>query len=264
MNPNFRCGDPEALVAYLYEECEPDDREAIAGHLAGCAACAEEVEALRSTRALLADWAPPVPAPGFQISAPGRADAVVLRPAAWWRQPLPAWAQAAAAVLIFAAGMAAGMGRATATPPAVATTSAPVTQSTAPATTVVAPAVTREDLARLERRLAAAEAAAARPRPAVSTLAAANAASADEDALVRRLETLIDARLADSEARQQSQNALMIADVVRNFEMQERQVRALGQVHEVTARELRQHRDALDSLMPLVRVSFAQPTATAR
>ena len=262
MNPNFRCGDPEALVAYLYEECTSEDREAIAGHVAGCAACAEEVEALRSTRALLAGWAPAVPALGFQItSTAAPAEAAVLRPAAWWRQPLPAWAQAAAAVLIFAAGMAAGMGRAAVTPPVVATSAPAAPEATAePRVVQPAPAVTREDLARLERRLASAEAAAARPRTALP----AAAASADEDAIVRRVETLIDARLAASEARQQSQNARMIADVVRNFEVQERQVRALGQVHEVTARELRQHRDALDSLVPLVRVSFAQPVGSAR
>ena len=43
---------------------------------------------------------------GFQITrTESDQPAKVLRPAAWCKQPLPAWAQAAAAVVIFAAGM---------------------------------------------------------------------------------------------------------------------------------------------------------------
>ena len=33
MSETFECGDTGALVAYLYEECEPEMRELIAGHL---------------------------------------------------------------------------------------------------------------------------------------------------------------------------------------------------------------------------------------
>src|SRR6185503_8747530 len=106
MNDRTSCATPEALVTYLYEECEPAERESIAAHVAVCAACAEEVQALGDTRAHLASWSPPSLSLGFQITrTESDQPAKVLRPAAWYRQPLPAWAQMAAAVAIFAAGM---------------------------------------------------------------------------------------------------------------------------------------------------------------
>ena len=105
MNP---CGNHEALIAYLYDECEPPERESIAAHVALCASCAEEIQSLRDTRAHLGAWSPPSMALGFQITrteADQPATSVAAAAAAWWRQPLPAWAQVAAAVVIFAAGM---------------------------------------------------------------------------------------------------------------------------------------------------------------
>jgi hypothetical protein len=106
MNDRTSCATPEALVTYLYAECEPVERESIAAHVAICASCAEEVRALGDTRAHLASWSPPALPLGFQITrTESDQPAKVLRPAAWYRQPLPAWAQMAAAVAIFAAGM---------------------------------------------------------------------------------------------------------------------------------------------------------------
>jgi anti-sigma factor RsiW len=118
MNEMFHCGDHEMLVAYLYDECDRAGREAIAAHLTQCAACAEEIASLRATRTQLAAWAPPDARLGFQITSADQRNeplAFVAPPSRrqWWREPLPAWAQAAAAVLIFAAGMTAGsIGRA--------------------------------------------------------------------------------------------------------------------------------------------------------
>ena len=54
MNDNVHCGNNEALIAYLYDECDSADREAITAHLARCVSCAEDIESLRSTRTLLA------------------------------------------------------------------------------------------------------------------------------------------------------------------------------------------------------------------
>ena len=73
---------------------------------------------------------------------------------------------------------------------------------------------------------------------------------------------MVSQRLDESEARQR-ETVTLIANIARGFEMQERQVRALGQVHNVTVQEVRQHRDALDSIVPLVRASYSQPV-TAR
>jgi hypothetical protein len=151
MNDMTVCGNYDALVSYLYDECDGAQREAIAEHLARCATCAEEIGALRDTRAHLASWTPPALPLGFQITrTDAAATANVLRPARWWKQPLPAWGQVAAATLIFAAGMSVSSLRSS--PAAPVATPADVTA-------VAAPAVSRNDLARLEARLQSIEAA---------------------------------------------------------------------------------------------------------
>jgi hypothetical protein len=119
MTQNFQCGDQAALVGYLYDDCEPLERDAIAAHVISCAACAEELAMLSATRRQLASWTPPEARLGFRITAADAdSNVVAMRPAgdggtrgAWWRQPLPAWAQLAAAVVIFAAGVSLGAAR---------------------------------------------------------------------------------------------------------------------------------------------------------
>src|SRR5688500_8224855 len=106
MNEMNLCGNHEVLIGYLYDECEPAERESIAAHVALCASCSEEIQALRDTRAHLVSWTPPALPLGLQLTrTESETPANVLRPAAWWQQPLPAWAQVAAAIVIFAAGM---------------------------------------------------------------------------------------------------------------------------------------------------------------
>jgi len=119
MTQNFQCGDQAALVGYLYDDCDPLERDAIGAHVIGCPACAEELAMLAATRRQLASWTPPEARLGFRITAADADSTVVaLRPAddrgargAWWQQPLPAWAQLAAAVVIFAAGVSLGAAR---------------------------------------------------------------------------------------------------------------------------------------------------------
>ena len=103
----------------------------MAAHLDACAVCAGEVAALTATRRDLAGWAPPDIALGFQITRTVASDAPpaparVLRPERWWSRPLPAWAQAAAALLVFGAGLAIGARNADVQPQ-----SAPAEQSAA-------------------------------------------------------------------------------------------------------------------------------------
>src|SRR6185503_10472602 len=84
--------------------------------------------------------------------------AKVLRPAAWWKKPLPAWAQAAAAVVIFAAGMSVNAFRASGEQPAAAVQShAPQSAAVADVTPVDDLGVTRAEFARLEARIHAME-----------------------------------------------------------------------------------------------------------
>ena len=135
MNDINRCPNHELLVTYLYDECEAAERESIATHLVLCASCAEEVRGLRDARVHLAAWSPPAMPLGFQLTrAESEPPAKVLYPAGlasrsseseglvrrspmgeggWWSRPLPAWAQAAAAIVIFAAGMSLGTARST-------------------------------------------------------------------------------------------------------------------------------------------------------
>jgi len=110
MTEIFECGDNSALVGYLYDECDAAERHAIEAHLAVCPACAAELAALGSTRLQLASWTPPEAELGFRIVSDATPPNVV-RPVRWWEQPLPAWAQAAAACLIFGAGLWLGVAR---------------------------------------------------------------------------------------------------------------------------------------------------------
>ena len=107
MSETFTCGDHGALVSYLYDECAPNERRAISTHVAICRECAEELTSLGATREQLATWTPPEAQLGFRIVSDS-SSSNVLRPSRWWQKPMPAWAQAAAAALIFATGVTLG------------------------------------------------------------------------------------------------------------------------------------------------------------
>jgi anti-sigma factor RsiW len=220
----FRCGDGEALMTYVYGESSPAERDAIAAHIARCAVCAEEIAALGSTREQLAAWIPPPQAFGFQITRrpeslteePLTADeaaaqpavtATVLRPAAWWNRPLPAWAQMAAAVVIFGAGLAIGTTRGVSS---AGTAARSVPATAAVPTAAVTPSapgvetVTREELARVEQQL---------KTEIAQVRTAAPAAAEPTTAMMQRVNQLI----AASEARQQRELEFRTAQIVSDF-----------------------------------------------
>jgi anti-sigma factor RsiW len=209
----FRCGDGEALMTYVYGESSPTERDAIAAHVAWCGQCADEVAAVGSAREQLAAWTPPFPTLGFQITRgaelstepgsverPPAASATVIRPAAWWNRPLPAWAQMAAAVVIFASGLAIGVTRTPAAPPAVAQKAPSVTAQPVVATTS---AVTRDELARVEQRL---------KTEMAQMRTAAPAAAEPPSVTLQRVNQLI----AASEERQQRELEFRTAQIVRD------------------------------------------------
>lgn len=250
MNDTFQCGDAASLVAYLYDECEPAEQELIAAHLKRCTTCATEIGALSATRQTLAAWTPPDLTLGFQIT---RSDVVPVAPTtparvlepkvAWWRAPLPAWAQAAAALVIFGAGLSVGQVR-NATP---AQTTAPAqTTSTVPAATNVAtPGVSRDELAELEQRLKS-EFAQLRSTPAPTPVATRGS----DEALLQQVRTLID----QSAENQRRDFTLRMVDLAGNIEQQRRvdltTVRqSMGQLQDVTGTELRQQREVLGRLV---------------
>ncbi|MBM3817850.1 MAG: hypothetical protein FJW14_02360 [Acidimicrobiia bacterium] len=253
MSETFQCGDNAALVGYLYDECELDERRAIDAHLSVCGACAAEVAALRSTRLSLSSWAPPETELGFaivraQASGPGpQTEARGPAPWVWWRQPLPAWAQAAAAVVLFGAGLALGITQGTDTPaaPAEGTVASAPAAATAPVR-----AVSADDLAALERRLRA-EMAQMRTVSATNASAASAAPAEGSDGQVlARVRALIE----ESEQRQQRELALRVTQVMRDVDTQRRMDLAqiqgsFRQIEGVTGAQVREQRDMLNYLI---------------
>jgi anti-sigma factor RsiW len=103
----------DALLDYLYEEGDPAERLKIARHLQECASCSVAVLEFQNVRGMLRDWTPPSSDLGFRVvrDAAIAPDTTLNQGAGrlWaWRPALQqsSWAHAAAAVLLFAAGMA--------------------------------------------------------------------------------------------------------------------------------------------------------------
>lgn len=214
MNDITRCPSHELLVTYLYDECDPVERDSIAAHLALCASCGEDVQGLRDARVHLAAWSPPAMPLGFQLTRTetDQPSKVLTGFASrssqsegWWRRPLPAWAQAAAAVVIFAAGMGAGAARSG----DAAVENAAAGSNTRAAVTAPVATVSRDDFDRLAARLRSIEAAQKQPI-AVSR----RASGLDERALLNRVSAMIDARVAQSDL----QSISLLASAGRSLE----------------------------------------------
>ncbi len=96
----------EALLAYLYEEGDPAERLDVARHLQECAPCSVAVLEFQNVRGMLHDWTPPATELGFRIVQEKQAVPLPPRAFSFWPPAYGGWARAAAAVLVFAAGMA--------------------------------------------------------------------------------------------------------------------------------------------------------------
>ena len=235
------CGDEAALVGYLYDECESEERAAVAAHLAVCATCTEDLAGLRATRVELAGWIPPEVQLGFRVVQNVAAKpANVLRPGPWWRQPMPAWAQVAAAVLIFTAGGALGALR--------GTQGAPASLAVSSGSTATATAVSASDLAALEQRL--------RAQLTQVQLAAAHAPADAPVAVGAGGVTLEQVRglIQESEQRQQRETTLRTAEVMRDIDAQRRGdlariERTFGQMEGNTGVQVQQQQQMLNYLM---------------
>jgi len=238
MSGKFECGDTAALVTFQYGESDAVEREAVARHLEVCPACTAEVDALRATRAQLQAWTPPEVEPGFRVPSGPGAGAVVLRPARWWHRPLPAWAQAAAAAVLFVGGLALG-GAASLWIGPEAAPAGPVSEAS------IEPVVSPADLAALEDRL----------REEIAQVRGALPAG-DDTPVIDQVQDLI----AQSEARQRRELALRTAEVLRDFDAQRRvdlaQVQqTVGDFQGMTGADLAEQRRLIDYL---IRVSQQQ------
>ncbi len=251
------CNRNDELIAYLYGECSAEERQRFDAHLLACPDCSAEVAGLSSVRAALADWAPPDSRLGFKI--------VQEQPAARARWPLPAWAQALAAVRVLAVGAAiANIQVRYGSDGLVITTgwqraAVPgATASTRPATAGAAAGTPwRADLAALERQLR--HDFVVPPGVAVAP-ARVSAGESDNDVMLRRVRALIE----ESERQQQKvwerELALRVAEVVRDVDSQRRTdlvriEQGLGQLEGRTGLEAAQQREILNYL---VRVSQKQ------
>jgi anti-sigma factor RsiW len=140
------CDERERLIDYLYDESDAQERAAVQAHLAHCAACRDEVGALRSVRHDLLAWSVPEQEPLWR-------PLLVSQPAVRWHIR-PAWGLAAAAAVLFLAGLSgAMMSRFLLPVPAGQAASTAVTPTIAASTS--SPAATAADLQALERRLRA-------------------------------------------------------------------------------------------------------------
>lgn len=222
MDKVSRCGglDNDALVEYVYGECEPPGLERVEAHLAACGRCAAEVAALRAARRALPAWEAPRPAAGVRIVSERDAR----RGARWSFALRPAWGLAAAAGLVLGVGLALvgvdvrlveggfvmRVGN-TARPDAEVAPAAAASGALPGLPTVAAPpagnAPWRADLALLESELR---------RDLAADSAAAPAA--DREALLERVRGLI----SQSERRQQQERALWLTEFAQELDMQRR------------------------------------------
>lgn len=216
MSLMFAC-DKDALVAYLYNEGDAPDRRKFEDHLRECAACAAEVAALSGVRTELSLWAPPGAELGFTVvqkaAAPRPAD--VLRPAQWWNT-VPAWAQAAAAVLVLAVGAAIANVQVKSGPDGFVVSTGWMSPAAAPAPASPAPAADqwKTALVAIEQQLREE----IRATRETGTVRAASRSSDADEATVRRVRELLEA----SETRQKRELALRVTQLTRDMDIQRR------------------------------------------
>ncbi len=257
MTNRYICDDKERLVAFLYGETSDRERAEVEAHLAGCVACAEDVDQLRAVRADLAAWQPPDADLGFRIVREA-----VTTSRRWWH--VPAWApvaMAAGLLLAWAASVQVEYGNGAivvrtgwattgAQPSGVARGQAapatPVAQPASPtASAAMSDADVRAALGALESRLRA-EMATSR----TASTPATGGAGLDRAAMVKQVEGLIDA----SERRQQRELAFRLAQAMQDVDTQRRSdmVRienGLGQIEGLTGQEAARQSRLINYLM---------------
>ncbi len=261
----------DAIVEYLYGEAAGDTHAAFAVHLERCRLCRAEVEALGGVRQALTQWAPPEPKLVFETSVPRVGPPLPApppgAPVAWaGLRSMPAWAQAAAAVLCVGVAAGAANLRVTYGNDGLSVRTGWL-RSDAPG--VVEPVADRSTASSLRAELTAlSEGIRAQIREdmrAEIKQAAVSAASLREatgdgianDALLRQIRTLI----SQSEQRQQRELALRIGDAFNDMQSQRRADlskidRTIGLIQNNTGMEVMRQREMLNSLA--VRVTQRQ------
>jgi hypothetical protein len=259
----------ETLVAYLYGEIYPAQRAAFEAHIATCYRCRNELVEMQGLRERLQDWQAPETRPiGRDLHNQTPEDTPSRRISRWRPlQQIPAWAQVAAALLVF--GVSAGIANLTVhydhngltvrtgwshTPTENAVDAGnPPKRPRADANASAAP--WRADLTALETRLKT-EFHASPER----TMAASRTATSSQDSeLLQQVRAL----LRESERKQQNELALRIAEVIREFDSKRGTDlvninQTLRAMQSNTGIEVLKQREALSRLDYLVRTSSQQ------
>ncbi len=234
-NQDLMCGDAAALVGYLYDECDALERVRMERHLETCDACATELTELGGARQQLSAWTPPEAALGFRIATERPAPVAPIR-LAWWRQPMPAWGQAVAAVALFGLGMAAGSRSIGGSIPCAGDRECPSHRVGRRA----GPAGNAHEAGNRGP-----------PQPRRPAPAPARASSgAGEEAILRQVRQLI----RESEGRQEEAFAVRAAQLARDAEIQRRVDQAqmqqtFSQMQGTTSEEVRRQREMLNYLV---------------
>ena len=80
LNRSPYCGEPGALVSYLYNDGSSDELAAIEAHVQTCDACTAELAALGDTREVLSAWSPPQTELGLTLTSDALPSASVTPP----------------------------------------------------------------------------------------------------------------------------------------------------------------------------------------
>ncbi len=230
----------EALLDYLYEEGDPAERVKIARHLQTCATCSVAVLEFQTVRGMLSEWRPPASQLGFRIVQDQPAQSPTVRHP-WWAPSsrLGAWAQAAAAVLLFAAGVAVSQLN-------FNYANGALTIGTRP-TEMTVPAIRNASIELVPE---------AGSEPVVpdgsqpASPANASNTNTDVEQLLQRVRSMIE----QSEIRQQRELALRLSQVAREVDTQHRAdllriQQNLGQFEMQTGAQIDQQRQMMDYLV---------------
>jgi anti-sigma factor RsiW len=146
------CDEREPLLAYLYNESDPDERRRVEAHLQSCEGCRDELAGLRSVREDLLAWDVPDQESVWKPFTPAR-------PVWSWRD-VPAWTMAVAATVMLALGATGSVAAsaiiarsAQSARPAPVLMTAGVPVAPGVVKPIVASTVTPADLAALEARV---------------------------------------------------------------------------------------------------------------
>ena len=210
MSITFTCDDKQTLVSYLYGEIDHATRQVVDAHLATCAACAAEVTALGDARSELGLWVPPEVELDFTIVKKSELpSATVLRPARWW-STVPAWAQAAAAILVLAAAAAIANVRVASGPDGISVSTGWMRPAASPAPVATENDAWKPALVALEQQLRN-EIRTARPQET-------RVSGPVDEATISRVRQLI----AESEQRHEQALAMRFVEFARDMNMQRR------------------------------------------